>query len=40
MRAKESTPLWVGLTFALMIVGTVMYLSGYFMIEDLLALFK
>jgi hypothetical protein len=30
----------VGLTFTLMIVGTVLYLTGYFMIEDLLAFFK
>ena len=37
MQPQESTPLWVGLTFALMIVGTVAYLTGYFMIEDVLA---
>jgi hypothetical protein len=30
----------VGLTFALMLVGTVMYLAGYFIIEDLLAFIK
>ncbi len=36
MQPRESVPLWVGLTFALMIVGTLMYLTGYFMIEDLL----
>jgi hypothetical protein len=40
MQPRESAPLWVGLTFALMIVGTVMYLTGYFMIEDLLAFFR
>jgi hypothetical protein len=40
MQPRESAPLWVGLTFALMIVGTVMYVTGYFMIEDLLAFFK
>ena len=40
MQPRESAPLWVGLTVALIIVGTVMYLTGYFMIEDLLALFK
>jgi hypothetical protein len=41
MQPRESAPLWVvGLTFALMIVGTVMYLTGYFMIEDILALLK
>ena len=37
MQPRESAPLWVGLTFALMIVGTVAYLTGYFMIEDFLA---
>jgi len=40
MQPRESAPLWVGLTVALMIVGMVMYLTGYFMIEDFLALFK
>jgi hypothetical protein len=40
MQPRESAPLWVGLTFALMIVGTVIYVTGYFMIEDLLAFFK
>jgi hypothetical protein len=29
-----------GAHFALMIVGTVTYVAGYFMIEDLLAYFK
>jgi type IV secretory pathway VirB3-like protein len=40
MQPRESAPLWVGLTFALMLVGTVMYLAGYFIIEDLLAFIK
>jgi len=40
MQPRESAPLWVGLTFALMIVGTVMYLTGYLMIEDILAFLK
>lgn len=40
MQPRESAPLWVGLTFALMIVGTVIYLAGYFMVEDVLAWFK
>jgi hypothetical protein len=40
MQPRETTPLWVGLTFTLMIVGTVLYLTGYFMIEDLLAYFR
>jgi hypothetical protein len=40
MQPREAVPLWVGLTLGLMIVGVVMYLSGYFVIEDLLAFFK
>jgi hypothetical protein len=40
MQPREATPIWVGLTFALMIVGTILYLTGYFMIEDILAYFK
>ena len=40
MQPRESAPLWVGLTFVLMIVGTVMYVTGYFMVEDLLTFFK
>ena len=40
MQPRESAPLWVGLTFVLMIVGAVMYVTGYFMVEDLLAFFK
>ena len=40
MQPRESAPLWVGLTFALMLVGAVMYLTGYFIIEDLLAFIK
>jgi hypothetical protein len=30
----------VGLTFVLMIVGAVMYVTGYFMVEDVLRFFK
>ena len=40
MQPRESAPLWVGLTFVLMLVGTVMYVAGYFMVEDLLTFFK
>jgi hypothetical protein len=35
MQPRETTPLWVWLTFGLMAVGTITYLTGYFMIEDL-----
>jgi hypothetical protein len=37
MQPRESAPLWVGLTFAFLIAGTIMYLAGYFILEDLLA---
>jgi hypothetical protein len=40
MQPRESAPLWVGLTFVLMLVGTVMYVAGYFMVEDLLVFLK
>jgi hypothetical protein len=40
MQPRESAPLWVGLTFVLMIVATVMCVTGYFMVEDLLTFFK
>ena len=40
MQPRESAPLWVGLTLVLMIVGAVMYVTGYFMVEDVLRLFK
>jgi hypothetical protein len=34
---RESAPLWVWLTLALMGLGAVAYLSGYFMIDELLS---
>lgn len=40
MQPRESSPLWVWLTLGLMIVATAIYLTGYFVIEDLLAFFK
>jgi hypothetical protein len=40
IQPREAVPLWVGLTLGLMIVVAVMYLTGYFVIEDLLAFFK
>ena len=33
----KARPLWVWLTFALMGLGAVAYLSGYFMIDELLS---
>jgi hypothetical protein len=40
MQTREAVPLWVGLTLGLMIVVAIVYLAGYFVIEDLLAFFK
>jgi hypothetical protein len=40
MQPREAVPLWVRLTLGLMIVVAVIYLTGYFVIEDLLAFFK
>jgi hypothetical protein len=37
---RESWPLWVRLTLGLIIAGTVAFMTGYFVIEDLLAFFK
>jgi hypothetical protein len=36
MRYRESTPLWVWLTFGLMSVGAALYMAGYLMIDDFL----
>jgi hypothetical protein len=40
MRTREMTPIWVWLTFGLMTIGTVLYLTGYFMVDDILSFFK
>ncbi|SHG77767.1 hypothetical protein [Bradyrhizobium erythrophlei] len=40
MQPREAVPLCVRLTLGLMIVVAVIYLTGYFVIEDLLAFFK
>jgi hypothetical protein len=40
MQARETSPLWVWLTLGLITVGAIMYLTGYIVIEDLLAYFK
>jgi hypothetical protein len=40
MRTREMTPIWVWLTFGLLTVGTVLYLTGYFMVEDILSFFQ
>jgi hypothetical protein len=40
MQPRESAPLWVRLALALIAGGSITYLAGYFMIEDILAYFK
>jgi hypothetical protein len=40
MQSWESAPLWVWLTLALITGGSVLYVAGYFVIEDILAYFK
>jgi len=40
MQTRESTPLWVWLTFGLLTAGTVAYVSGYLMIEGILDFLK
>jgi hypothetical protein len=40
MQTRETTPLWVWLAFGLMTIGTVLYLTGYFIVEDIVSFFK
>jgi hypothetical protein len=40
MRPRESSPLWVWLTIGLMTVGSAVYVTSYFMIEDFVTFFK
>ncbi|EGP06822.1 hypothetical protein [Afipia clevelandensis] len=40
MQTRESMPLWVWLTFGLLTVGTLAYVSGYLMIEGILDFLK
>ena len=37
---RESTPLWVWLAVALMVIGAVVYISGYWAIEEMIAHLK
>jgi hypothetical protein len=37
---REATPLWVLLAFGVLVVGTVAYLTGYLMIEEIIALLR
>ncbi len=40
MQTRETTPLWVWLTFGLLTAGTVAYVSGFLMIEGILDFLK
>jgi hypothetical protein len=37
---REAMPLMVWIAFALMAIGTVVYLTGFLIIEDILAFFS
>jgi len=37
---RETAPLWVWLAFGLMAIGAVLYLSGYLMVEEIIAHFR
>jgi hypothetical protein len=39
-RERESTPLWVWFFFGLMVIGAAVYLTGYWMFEELIASFR
>ena len=40
MRPRETTPLWVWVTFAMIGVGAATYLVAFFMIDDLMPMLK
>jgi hypothetical protein len=40
LQPRESPPLWVWLTFVLIGLGAIAYLTGYLMIEEMIAFFK
>ena len=37
---REAMPLWVWLTLGLLILGAVVYFTGYLLVEDILRLFS
>ena len=37
---RETTPLWVWLTFVLIGLGIGIYVTGYFVVEEMIAYFK
>ncbi|WP_291610031.1 hypothetical protein [Bradyrhizobium sp.] len=36
-REREGAPLWVWLAFGLLAIGTVAYVTGYWMFEEMVA---
>ena len=40
LQPRESSPLWVWLAFLLIGLGAIAYLTGYLMIEEMIAFFK
>jgi hypothetical protein len=37
---RETAPLWVWLAFGLLAIGAIVYLTGYWMFEEMIAHFK
>jgi hypothetical protein len=40
LQSRETSPLWVWLAFVLLGLGAIAYLTGYLMIEEMIAFFK
>jgi len=40
LQPRESSPLWVRLAFVLIGLGAIAFLTGYLMIEEMIAFFK
>jgi hypothetical protein len=40
LQPRESSPLWVWLALVLIGLGAIAYLTGYLMIEEMIAFFK
>ena len=40
LQPREASPLWVWLALVLIGLGSIAYLTGYLMIEEMIAFFK
>jgi hypothetical protein len=40
LQSRETSPLWVWLAFGLIGLGSLAYITGYLMIEEMIAFFK